>query len=147
MAQLADVLVEPRAGTAVVLGEIFQRRDETRERELFVVFARLRLDGQKLPAFGVEDEKQPVEKDEAGVVNARQIGVGDFVFRALGETVGEDFDDGEDALAQVLFELRLRGERAFADVIESALALRVAHERGGTEEREKKFEGFERLNR
>src|SRR5438067_1654543 len=103
MAQLADVLVEPRARAAVVFGEIFQWCDEPRQREFLIVSARLWLDGQKRTAFGVENKKQPVEKNQAGIVKLRQVGVGDLVFRALSETVGEDFDDGEDALAQVFF--------------------------------------------
>ena len=108
-----------------------------------VILARLGLNGQQLPALGVKDEKQPVKKDEAVFVEARQVGVGDVIPGAPGEAVGEDFHDGEDSLAEIGFQLGLVGQGVFADLIEAAFALVVAGEGGGTEEGEENFEVFE----
>src|SRR5262249_26968327 len=45
-----------------------------------------------------------------------------------------------DSLAQVFFQLRLSGQRAFADLIEPTFALGITDERRRTEKREKDFE-------
>src|SRR5713226_3445947 len=135
------------ARATVVLGEVFERYDESSERKFLVIFARLWFDRQKLSAFRVKDEKQPVEKDQTGIVNAWQISVGDFIFRTLGEAVREDLDNRKNSLAQVFFQLGLRGERVFAHVIKPALTLRVTNECRRVEKRYEKFESIQRLDR
>ena len=56
VAQLANVLIQPRSRAAIKLREISQWTDEPRQRQFFVVFAGLRFDGEQRTTFGVEDE-------------------------------------------------------------------------------------------
>ena len=142
MAKLLNVLVEPRSSTAVELGKVLQRIDEASEREFFVEFPRPGFDGQKVAAFGVKDEKQAIEEYQTILVELAPVllRITNMILRAFDKTVGEDFDEHEDTLAQVFFEIGLCSQGTLADLVEPALALGIAHECRRAEQREEDFE-------
>src|SRR6266581_3064198 len=73
VAKLLDVLVEPRSSTAVELGKVLQRIDETSEREIFVEFPRPGFDRQQAAALGVKDEKQAIEENQTVLVELAPV--------------------------------------------------------------------------
>src|SRR5207247_9986357 len=117
VAKLLNVLVEPRSSTAVELGKVLQRIDETSEREFFVEFPRPGFDRQKVAAFGVKDEKQAIEENQTVLVELAPVLVRVIyvILRAFDKTVGEDFDEREDTLAQVFLKISLCSQGTLAD--------------------------------
>ena len=145
MAEFTNVFVQPSATVAVEFGKVFQRTDEPRQGEFLVVLTRPGFHGQQLAAFGVENEQQAIEKYQAVFVELASVfvRVANMILRAFGKTVGENFEDGEDAVAQIFFEFGLRAQGALADLVEPAPALSVARECRRTEQGDEKFEVFE----
>ena len=145
MEEFADVFAQARACVAVVAAEILQVGLEAFEREFLVIAARAWFDGQQPTAFGIKDEQQPVEVDQAAFIECFTsfVGVRDVVLKTRGKTIGKIGKDGEDALTEVLLKFRLCAEGLLANAIKSALALGVTLQRGRRKECEKEFEIFQ----
>jgi len=131
-----------------VAGAVAESLEATGEGKVFAIpfvgAVTVGADGKQVAALGVEDEEQPIEEDEAGVVERRPIGLGDGVGRVIAEAVGEVFEDAEDAFAEVKFEGSLAFERFLADVVERAAAIGLALEGDRAEERDEETEIVDR---
>ena len=121
-----------------------ERLDEALERKLFLVVLvaarRTRAHREQVAALRVEDEKQAVEKEEAGFVECAvfQLFVGDAVRRVVREGCGQFLQHVEDAAAEVFFEDGLERERFALDVIERAATVRASDEGTRRKERDEK---------